>query len=59
MEATSVRGQKVGEIRSIFVEKFFKKTGKNPRHPIIPSEVWCLSYVFEVQIPSQEVFGCL
>jgi len=25
----------------------------------VPPEVWCFSYVFGVQIPSQEAFGCL
>ena len=30
-----------------------------PRHPVIPPEVWCLRYVFGVQIFCQEVFGCL
>ena len=30
-----------------------------PRHPVIPPEVRCFRYVFGVQIPSQEVFGCL
>ena len=25
----------------------------------IPPEVWCFRYVFRVQIPAQEVFGCL
>ncbi len=25
----------------------------------IPPEVWCLRYVFRVQTPSPEVFGCL
>ena len=25
----------------------------------VPPEVWCFRYVFGVQIPSQEMFGCL
>ena len=29
-----------------------------PRNPVIPLEVWCFRYLFGVQIPSQEVFGC-
>ena len=28
-------------------------------HPVIPPEVWCFRYVVGVQIPSQDVIGCL
>ena len=30
-----------------------------PRHPVIPPEVWCFRYILGVQVPSQQVFGCL
>ena len=42
------------QFRGINIQKMLKSSTTNPRHPVIPAEVWCFRYVFGAQIPSQD-----
>ena len=48
--------QKIGMFRSMLKKSSIGILSLNIQ---IPAEVWCFRYVFGVQVPSQEVFGCL
>ena len=48
---------KIGKIRNFLDRSCLNELetlgeSPRPRHPVIPAEVWCLGYVFRVQIPN-------